>query len=233
MQVIRSRIVAGQAAALAQAGAERMRIAALAEAEAHREEGRQAGRAEMQARVEAAERKAEEAARRADEGIARARAEAEERLGKAAAALERSLANLSTLERQMIQAAEGETVRLALAVASRILAREVAGDPAWMGTLLETALGEVPDRRRVAIRCAPRDAETIRGRLAETAAAVPGTERLEVEADPSLQPGALVLAAQGTRLDASVATSWERIARSLIAQVPVPPMAMRDDGTAP
>lgn len=233
MQLIRSRLVAGQAAALAQAGTERQQAAAVAEAARLREEGRQAGLAEAQARIGAAERQAADAAKRADEQIAKARTDAEERLGRVATALERALANLSGLERQLVQNSEAEMVRLALAIAARVLAHEVETDPAWMKTLIETALAEVPDRRRVAIRCAPRDAKTIRERLADTAAAVPGTERLELEEDAALQPGSLVLAAQGTRLDASVSTSWERIARALISQVPRPPLALRDDGSAP
>jgi flagellar assembly protein FliH len=233
MQVIRSRIVAGQAAALAQAGTDRMHAAAVAEAARLREEGRQAGLAEAQARISAAERQAGEAGRRADEQIAKARADAEDRLGRVATALEHAIAGISGLEHQLVQNSEAELVRLALAVAARVLAREVDADPAWMRTLIESALAEVPDRRRVAVRCAPRDAAAIRERLAATAAAVPGTERLELEEDPALQPGALVLAAQGTRLDASVSTSWERIARALVSQVPRPPLAMRDDGTPP
>lgn len=232
MVLIRSRHVAGQAAALAMAEVERQRADAAAEAGRLHEEGRQAGLAEAAKRVEAAERRVAENERRAAEQIAQVRSEAEDRLGRAAAALERAIANIAGLERQLAEASEGESVRLALAVAARVLAREVTVDPAWMRDLLAAALAEIPDRRRVTVRCAPRDAAAIRERLAGTAGAVPGTERLELEEDAALAPGSLVLAAQGTRLDASVAASWERIAHSLLAQVPMPPLAITDDGSA-
>jgi flagellar assembly protein FliH len=124
-------------------------------------------------------------------------------------------------------------VRLALAIANRVLAREVASDPAWMRDLLAAALADVPDRRKVVVLCAPADAAVIRERLAATAAAVPGTDRLELAEDASLQPGSLVLSAGGTRLDASIHTSWERTAAHLLAAVPRPRLTMREDGSPP
>jgi flagellar biosynthesis/type III secretory pathway protein FliH len=233
MAIIRSIPVAGQATTLAAASAERSRLAALEQTDRLRAEGRAEAERAWQPRVEAAERRAREAEARADERVKQAQAQLEDRLGRAAAALEAALRNLSALERQVVEAAEGEAVRLALAVSQRILAREVASDPAWMRDSLAAALAEVPDRRRVTVLCAPRDAAAIRERLAAATAAVPGTESLLLAEDPALQPGSLVLSAGGTRLDASVHASWERTAAALLAAVPRPPLAMRDDGGVP
>ena len=233
MVLIRSSSVPGQAASLAAASAERARRATLDQEERLRSEGREQAERAAQVRIAAAEQRVRDAEARAEAAIAAATAEAEQRLGLAASALEQALANLAVLERQVIEAAEGETVRLALAIASRILAREVAADPAWMREVLAAALADVPDRRRVVIHCAPADAVAIRERLADTASAVPGTERLELSEDASLQPGSLVLAAGGTRLDASIHASWERTAAHLLAAVPRPPLTMREDGSPP
>lgn len=233
MVLIRSTAVPGQATSLAAASAERARLAALDQEERLRAEGREQAERAAQARIKAAEQRARDAEVRAEERVAAVQRAAEERLGTAAGALEQALANLAVLERQVIEAAEGETVRLALAIANRILAREVATDPAWMRELLAAALADVPDRRRVVVHCAPSDAVAIRERLAATAAAVPGTERLELAEDATLQPGSLVLSAGGTRLDASVHASWERTAAHLLAAAPRPQLAMREDGSPP
>jgi flagellar assembly protein FliH len=233
MVLIRSQAIAGQASTLAQASAERARRLAEEANERLRAEGRAAADQAAQIRINAAEQRARDAEARAENAIAKAKADAEARLGTAAAALERALASISVLERQVIEAAEGETVRLALAIANRILAREIAADPAWMRDLLATALADVPDRRRVVVRCAPSDAAMIRERLAGAAAAVPGTERLELEADDTLAAGSLILVAGGTRLDASIAGSWERVAARMLAAAPRPALASRDDGSVP
>lgn len=231
--LIRSSTIAGQASTLAQASAERSRRLAEEACERLRAEGRSEAEKAAQSRIAAAEARAKAAEERAEAKVKQVRAEAEERLGAAAGALERAVARIEVLERQTIAAAEAETVRLALAIANRVLAREVEADPAWMRDLFAAALADVPDRRLVAVRCAPRDAAAIRERLAATAAAVPGTERLVLEEDPSLQPGCLLLVSGGTRLDASVSSSWERVARAMLDAVPRPANAMRDDGGVP
>lgn len=231
--LIRSQSIAGQASTLAQASAERSRRLAEEAAERLRADGRAEAEKAAQARIAAAEARAKAAEERAEARIAQAKADAEARLGTVAAALERSLAGIAVLERQVVESAEAETVRLALAVANRILAREVEADPQWMRSLLASALADVPDRRQVTVRCAPRDAAAIRERLAATAAAVPGTERLALEEDPSLQNGSLVLVSGGTRLDASVHSSWERVARIMLEAVPRPAGAMTDAGAIP
>jgi flagellar assembly protein FliH len=233
MVLYRSSSVPGQATALAAASAERARRGALEQEERLRNEGRQQAEQAAQARIAAAEQRARDAETRAEARIVEVRSAAEQRLGRATHALEQALDNLATLEHQVVAAAEGETVRLALAVAQRVLAREIQADPAWMRDVLAAALADVPDRRRVTVHCAPGDAAAIRERLAAAAAAVPGTDRLELAEDANLQPGSLVLSAGGTRLDASVQTSWERTAAHLLAAVPRPALTMRQDGSPP
>lgn len=233
MVLIRSQPIAGQAANLVLARAERARLVAAEAAERLRQAGRAEAEAEAAQRIAAAEARAAqaeaEARRRCDEH----QKSCEERLGRAAGALERALANLAVLESQVVEAAEGEIAHLALAIAAKVLAREVQTDPAWMRGILAEALRELPDRRRVTLRCSPTDAEAIRQRLTAAAAAAPGTEQLQVEADPALAPGSLILSAGGTRLDAGIHGSWERIAAAVIAAAPRPDGTMRDDGTLP
>jgi flagellar assembly protein FliH len=231
--LIRSQTIAGQASTLAQASADRSRRLAEEASERLRAEGRAMAEKAAQNRIAAADARAKAAEERAEQRIAQANADAEQRLGSAAAALERSLASIAVLERQIVASAEAETVRLALAIANRVLAREVETDPQWMRGLMVAALADVPDRRAVTVRCAPSDAAVIRECLAATVAAVPGTERLLLEDDTSLLPGSLILISGGTRLDASIASSWERVARSMLDAVPRPTNAMRDDGTVP
>lgn len=233
MVLYRSTGIPGQATALAAASAERARRSALDQEERLRTEGRQQAEQAAQIRIAAAEQRARDAETRAEARIIEVRGAAEQRLGRATLALEQALANLAVLEHQVVAAAEGETVRLALAVAQAILAREIHTDPAWMREMLAAALADVPDRRRVTVHASPGDAAAIRERLAAAATAVPGTDRLELAEDANLQPGSLVLSAGGTRLDASVHTSWERTAAHLLAAVPRPALTMRHDGSPP
>jgi flagellar assembly protein FliH len=232
MGIIRSQTCAGQASALAHASAERARALATEASERLRAEGRAEAERAAAVRIAAAERRAAEAEQRAEQRVAQAKADAQERLGRAAEGLERALASLSSLERRLIAESEAACLDLALAIAGRVLEREVASDRAWMRDLFRAALAESPDRRAVTVRCAPADAAALRD-LSPAAVAATATERLVVEDDPALAPGSLVIACGGTRIDASVASSWERIARAAFAAAQRPPLAMRDDGSEP
>lgn len=238
MALIRSRpAVAGQAAALVAATVRPNAavVAAAAEWQARidaiREtafaEGHQKGVKESQAKVADAERRANDAKIKAEADanakVASAAAAMEAKYAAALSALHAGIAKLEPLEKHLVAEAETELVRLALAVAAKILHRTVETEPEWMTSLLASALREVPDRRGVAVRMHPEDAAVARERQETIASNIPGLERLTIQDDPSLGRGACMLASQGTRLDAGVATSWERVATALLSEAAVEP----------
>ncbi|GDY12808.1 hypothetical protein LBMAG53_16860 [Planctomycetota bacterium] len=238
MALIRSRpAVAGQASALIAATVRPNAVVAAAAAEWQaridviREtafaEGHQKGVKESQAKVSEAERRAIDAKQKAETEanakVASAAAAMEAKYAAALTALNAGIAKLEPLEKQLVAQAETELVRLALAVAAKILHRTVETEPEWMTSLLASALREVPDRRGVAVRMHPEDAAVARERQETIASNIPGLERLTIQDDPSLGRGACMLASQGTRLDASVATSWERVATALLSEAAVEP----------
>jgi flagellar assembly protein FliH len=202
----------------------------VAEAEGR---GKAAGLAEAQARIAAAEQRAAAAEQRAAATDARLKADYEKNLGQAISALHAAAAHLETLEHQLVTEAEADIARLALLVASRILRREVEDDPTWMDPVLADALARVPDKRGVAVRMHPDDAQVAGERKRLILESVPGLERLEFFPDDGLPRGACIIASQGTRLDASLPSTWERLSRELLAdprptlEVPVLPPESR------
>lgn len=192
--------------------------------------GRAAAEVELTARVAAAEKRAIDAEARAAKAEAAIRADYEQRLGQAIAALAAGTAHLDSLERQLVAEAEADVARLALLIATRLLRREVEDDPTWMEPVLADALARVPDKRGVAVRMHPADAEAAIDRKRLIMEQVPGLERLEFFPDDALPRGACVIASQGTRLDAGLPTSWERLANEILDE-PRPPLAIREDGT--
>jgi type III secretion protein L len=193
--------------------------------EAARHEGRGLGLQEAQTRIQAAEARAAKAEQDAKASIAKAAADAETKLGGAIAAFTKASAAIEGLHRQLLLEAEGDSVRLACALAARILARAVDEDPGWMVPVLTRALAQVPDRRAVAVRMHPADAAAARERLAIIIASTPGLEGLALTDDPTLSRGACLVSSQGTRLDASLPASFDRVSALLAAEIPVPPLA--------
>ena len=201
--------------------------------------GRASAHSEAQIKIAAAEQRAAAAERRAGELEATIRSQYEARLGVALSALERATVELAGLHRQLVQEAEADIVRLALRIAARLLRREVEDDPTWMEPVLTEALGKVPDKRGIAVRMHPTDAEIASERKRLIIEQVPGLERVEFFGDESLPRGACVIASQGTRLDASLGSSWERLSAELLAEpnsslsIAVEPTANRQPPTAP
>lgn len=195
-----------------------------------RREGREQGLKEAQARIATAEARAAAAEQAAKAAEARAAAAAEQRLGGAIASLAAAASGIEGLQRQLAESAEAEAVALGLAVARRILEREIEAGGDWVRPLLSSALARVPDKRRVQVRMHPADAEAAGAVQRALIEANPGVEALVIDADPDCARGTCVLVSQGTRLDASIACSWERLGAELLAAAPAPALAEPVDG---
>jgi flagellar assembly protein FliH len=120
----------------------------------------------------------------------------------------------------MVQEAEAQVVRLALAVAATVLRRTVEHDPDWLNTVVRHALMQIPDRRSIAIRMHPADAVGLHERMRELTARISGLENIDVIDDVALPRGSCILQSRGTRLDASLPGCWERLASELIDLAP-------------
>lgn len=220
MTILRSRAVEGQAVALANAGVQRalreweQRIAAA------REAGRQQGLAEAAAKVAAAERRAQQADVSAADNLTKQQSEFLARFEPVLASIGNAAGRLEHLEKQLVQESEAEVVRLALALAAAVLRRQCEIDPTWMDAAVRAALAQVPDRRQVVVRMHPADATNLSDRVREVSSRIPGVERIEVAGDTGLPRGSCILQSQGTRLDASLAGCWERLAKVLLDAAP-------------
>ncbi len=199
---------------------------ALAQGKAEGERVAQVKVVAAEAKAAAAEAKAKTAEARAAETDAKLKAQYEQSLGASISLLADATARLEILEKQLVQEAEADVMRLAMQVAARILRREVTADPVWIQPVVQDALALVPDKRAVAVRVHPDEAALLNARKREILADSPGVENLQITADPDLDRGACLLVSQGTRLDASVPTTWERLFRRLNEATPAIPLVV-------
>jgi flagellar biosynthesis/type III secretory pathway protein FliH len=167
-------------------------------------------RAEDRARAVVAE---SEAAR--ERILAEARAEGH-RDGRALAA--GALATAAAARERLLAAAEGEVASLAVAVARRVLGRELA-EPGAVVPIAAAALAEARARREVLLRVSPADAAELRAAEAPLAAILVRAP-LAVREDPSLARGDVVVETEAGRIDARVETQLGALARALAEAVP-------------
>jgi flagellar assembly protein FliH len=105
--------------------------------------------------------------------------------------------------------AEGDLVRLAVAIARRILHREIQVDGEALLGLIKAALGKIDQREIHIVRTHPENVELVQ-RVLEQARM---QKRIEISGDARLGRGALIIETSRGQLDASVETHLEEIER--------------------
>lgn len=158
---------------------------------------------QLEARLPEAERNGRDAGRKEGETKALEQYEA------AMERMTRSAEQMASLRARLRREAEHDVVQLSLAIARRVLRRELSIDPDALAGLVRTALERVELRETHAVRVHAADAS----RVAALLERIGGPTRIEVSPDASLEPGALILETQRGQLDASIHVQLEEIER--------------------
>jgi flagellar assembly protein FliH len=122
-----------------------------------------------------------------------------------------SIEEIAQLRPRLRREAEADMIRLSLAIAHRILRRELSVDPGAMHGLVLGALEKLQTQEIHRVRVHPSHAAAVDACLRQAA---PGA-KVEVIGDPTRQPGALVFETTRGDLDASVDCQLKEIERGL------------------
>ena len=125
--------------------------------------------------------------------------------------LARSIEELSQFRPRMRREAEGDMVRLSMAIARRIVRRELSIDADAMHGLVLGALEKLQSQEIHRVRVHPSHVASVTACLRQSVA---GTV-VEVIGDPSREPGAAVFETTRGNLDASVDCQLQEIERGL------------------
>lgn len=122
--------------------------------------------------------------------------------------LTKTLSELSTLRSKMRRESEKDLLKLSIAIARRVLHREVTVDPESIEGLIKVALEKLNTRDTCRVRIHPSHAEFLKRSFDGT-----NSQKIELVADASLRPGdAIFDTAHGT-LDASIESQLSEIER--------------------
>jgi flagellar assembly protein FliH len=143
------------------------------------------------------------------EGARRGREEASAEIQPVIQRLTSSAVDLSNLRDRVRRQAETDLVKLALAIAKRVMHRELAIDPDAMQGIVRTALDRLQNREVDRLRVHPSHVGSVRTCLEEAGRA----PAMEVVGDPSLYCGAAIFETSLGELDASVDSQLREIER--------------------
>lgn len=142
-------------------------------------------------------------------GEAAAAQKAQAKLDPALASFTAMVQDLAATRKKMRAEFEAAAVDLAIAVARRVLHREIAADPEALLGLVKAAFQKCDNRETRRLRVSPQDAEIIRDNHARLNFP-PG---LEIVADRALNRGSAIFETSRGDLDASVDTQLAEIDR--------------------
>jgi flagellar assembly protein FliH len=165
--------------------------------------------AEVQQEAEARTRAAYNQGLAAGEAAAQQRAQ--QKLDPVLHGLNTMIAELASLRKRVRAEAEDDAVKLAIAIARRVLYRELATDPDAILGLVKAAFGKLNARETHRLRVSPADAAVIQ----EHRAKLQIPPALEIASDGSLTPGSAIFETSRGDLDASIETQLSEIDRGL------------------
>ena len=161
------------------------------------------------------ERRAQEAYQQGyREGDAAAGQKAQRDLQDRLEQLARTVELLGSYCNRMRREAEGDLVRLATAIARRILRRELSVDPEALLGIVKAGLEKLDTREIHRLRVHPEYVETITRFLGGTA------KRIEVAGDAALEPGGAVFETSRGTLDSGLETQLAEIERGFSDLLP-------------
>jgi flagellar assembly protein FliH len=143
------------------------------------------------------------------EGEAAARKQTMAELQEALERLARSVDEIAGLRSRLRREAEADLVQLAIAIARRVIRRELAVDPDALHGLVLGALGRLKMQEINRVRVHSAHAGIVAALLRDRGSAI------EVVSDPSAEPGAAVFETDRGNLDASVESQLSEIERGL------------------
>jgi flagellar assembly protein FliH len=123
----------------------------------------------------------------------------------------RAVAEIAQFKPRLRREVESDAVRLAIAIARKILHRELSVDPAAITGMVRVAFDKVNARDVVRVRVSSQDHSA----FCQAAGLAGLPDRVEVNADASLERGSIVIETSQGQLDASVMTQFEEIERGL------------------
>ena len=125
--------------------------------------------------------------------------------------LARSIQDLSEERARVREETAADLVRLSIAIAARILHREITLDPDAIHGLLRAAFDKVQSREITRISVHPSHAPALQRYLEQAASG----RKIEIVSDPAVQNGEITLHTAQGEIDASIETQLSEIERGL------------------
>ncbi len=147
-----------------------------------------------------------------EDGSKAARDEYEEKLRDAKAVLDKAHEE----KWQVVAGSEEEIVRLAVAVARKVIDREIETGPDIVVDMVKRAIQKASDREELTVRVNPDNLDVTINARDDISQEVKGIRKLKVLADPAIAPGGCVVESHNGTVDARIERQMNEIEQALM-----------------
>jgi flagellar biosynthesis/type III secretory pathway protein FliH len=124
------------------------------------------------------------------------------------------------LEQREAEAA-GQIRQLSIAIAKKIIGKELEFHPDAVVEMAKKHLGTIRQRREVYMRVSPHDLDALREHKRDLIDQLGRAKEIEIRADEGLSPGSMIIETEAGTVDARVETQMAVIERVLMGKPPV------------
>lgn len=149
-----------------------------------------------------------------EDGVRQVREEFDEQIRAFGASLAEALGAIDRSWEKYLLSCELPLAQLAVTIASKVLAAEIASNPESVAPIVRRALSEVRHAKLARIRVNPFDSEVVRRHSQELLSCAPSLERVEVVDDPTIQGGCRI-ESDGGIIDSTIENQVRLILSSL------------------
>ena len=155
-----------------------------------------------------------------DQGKQAAKTEMQQVLARAAEQSQRTIAIAERQVEEFILNAERQIIEIVLAVTSKILARELEGNPMIVLPIVKAALEKVRDQDQIMIRVHPEDYELVLQARRDLQILVGREQSLQIAADQTVAQGGCVIDTAYGSVDAQIDTQLSTLRAALEEALP-------------
>ena len=153
-----------------------------------------------------------------EEGLKLAQQQAESEINDLLQRWEKTLTDFENQRAGLLRQAREDVLRLALAVAEKVVHAAVELTPEAALQQAEKAIALISEPSELRLRVNPADLQIFREHLPELEKRLRGSEALELQADDDVSPGGCVVAHGKGIIDARIETQLERIISDLLPE---------------
>jgi flagellar assembly protein FliH len=140
---------------------------------------------------------------------------ADKRVHEAATSVRILCTDLESATQQWLRQWQHETITLAIAIAEKLISRQIDSDPAILIEWIEDSVRMVQGQRQILLRIHPEDAQHLSIALSDLVEGMNPSMEIQVTEDVSVGKFGLVLQTPDTTIDRSLQTQLKRLAEEL------------------